>query len=96
MTLEWSDELYSTGYNEVDDENRKIFIMINELLAGISGGNLNKSMRDALHFLETSTIVQFRYEEALMKKTSCECYTQNKKQHLGIFESLSELVSEAF
>lgn len=88
MALEWSNELYSTGYDEIDNDHRKIFGMVNELLDGLRNKDLDKAMADSLAFLEIHTIEHFRYEEKLMKDTRCIVCGQNKREHLQFEKKL--------
>jgi len=82
MTLEWSDELHATGYEDIDNDHRVLVGVLNELVSDLRKGNLVKTMDRTLRFLDKYTTDHFQKEEDVMRATQCKGYSQNKKEHL--------------
>jgi len=88
MALEWSDDLYSTGYGEIDNDHRKVFGILNDLLESLRTKGFNSTMADSLTLLEKLTIEHFRKEEKLMEETQCIVCDQNRRAHLQFEKKL--------
>ena len=81
MLVEWKDELFSVGVDEIDGQHKKWIALINELGASIrtsrSSNILEKIFKDMVdycnfHFLE---------EEDLMERVGFPGYEEHKLKH---------------
>jgi len=89
VKLEWSDKLFATGYDDVDNDHRKIIDAMNDLIDGLQNDHPSASIMETMGFLEMYTIEHFRREEEVMESVHCSVHLQNKREHMDFERKLS-------
>lgn len=85
--LRWS-ESYLVGHQQVDDEHRYLFSMINEFHDAFMERHARSDLDRLLNRLVEYTERHFRHEEALMR----EAGYPDLERHMAIHESLVERI----
>ncbi len=97
MTLVWNDEKYATGFQDVDDQHRKMFGLVNELLSALGSGESRQEISERLDLLADHAVRHFACEEGHMDRLQCPVRVTNECAHecfLRDFTALRELFDE--
>ena len=88
--VEWNDT-YSVEIKEMDNHHKKLIDIINRLHEGISSGHSEETLRKTLSNLVDYTKYHFSAEEFLMNKYDYPEYSDQKKSHKKLLETLMDL-----
>ena len=81
MALEWKDE-YRTSVDEVDEQHRKLFAILNDLEKIVTQGIYGSPKVDNyLISLAKDTRIHFSFEENCMRRYNCPVALANKESH---------------
>ena len=83
--LKW-DEVYETGFVDIDDQHKQLFQVINRLGERIEAGEGEHIIGEVLDFLEEYVEMHFGYEEECMRKHKCPVTCKNKIAHAKFIE----------
>lgn len=89
--LAWSLDL-ETGDERVDSQHRRIFDLLNDLIAACADGSEAKRLRETLDFLVEYTIRHFTDEELLQLQYDFPEYKKHKRMHDELTEQVVELI----
>ena len=92
MTLEWNDR-YATGHAEMDAQHRRLFGLINDMMAA----NTIDNIKPLLMQLYRYTREHFQHEEDLIRRTGYPGLATHTKGHallLGRLNAFSEEVGQ--
>ena len=78
--LAWSEE-FELGYEKVDDQHRRMFELVRNLVKACTEGYDKKVLSETLDFLLLYTIQHFKDEEELMLLHDYPEYEQHKQMH---------------
>lgn len=87
MLLKWDEVRFTTGISEVDNQHKKLFRGINDLIEAIAkGGGSGSSMAQqsaikTLDFLGKYAIDHFKCEEGYMDRYASPLREKNKTEH---------------
>ena len=91
--IAWNDK-YKLGEAKVDEQHRKLFELLSNLVESCENKtNLNK-VHDALNFLVGYTVRHFEDEEELQLKWGFPEYEQHKQLHDDFKVTVGELVKQ--
>lgn len=76
----WSDDL-KLGNARVDEQHRRLFELLSELVASCMDGTDTEMLRDTLNFLVEYTLRHFEDEESLQIEYSYPDYFRHKQLH---------------
>ncbi len=79
--IEWSDEKYSTGIEEIDNQHKELISIVNELHQSYINNNAKDKINDIFKRLIDYTDYHFKTEEELMKEHNFYDYYNHKKSH---------------
>lgn len=93
MALKWKNE-YRTGVEQIDEQHRRFFNILNRMEQLIYQGNISgPKMDDVLTILGTDAYVHFRFEENCITQHRCEIARKNKKAHDQFLRLIQEFQS---
>ena len=95
MALVWKDERYATGIQEVDDQHREMFGMVNGLLSALESGESGREISARLDLLEEHAVRHFACEEGHMERVQCPVRVTNECAHECFLRDFAAL-REAF
>ena len=81
MALVWKDEKYATGFREVDDQHREIFVLANGLLTTLESGGPRSKISERLDALADHAVRHFACEEDHMARVQCPVRVANECAH---------------
>ncbi|WED23011.1 bacteriohemerythrin [Vibrio sp. JC009] len=87
--IPWSDD-YAIGVDEVDQQHKYLFDLINEVLQS----NEDEKLKSSLLKLYRYTREHFRAEEALMERAGYPQYEQHKEMHNLLILKLNDSSTE--
>ncbi len=87
-------EYLATGVNEIDDQHKELFRIINELLYACNQGKGKEEVNKTIQFLDYYIIQHFETEEKAMQKSGYQEYTSHRAQHAQFIKNLSDLKKE--
>ena len=90
MAIQWDEAIHGTHYESVDDQHKRLFDMIGELLS--AKDEKPQKVREMMEFLGKYVIEHFQEEEKLMEATNCPAAAENKQAHAKFIEKFKELV----
>jgi len=92
----WNDGM-SVGVRKVDDQHKRMVVMINELHMAMRGGKGRKELEHLFKELADYTVTHFRTEEELMLTYGYPVgdYEFHKQEHDKLTEQVKELRSKA-
>lgn len=90
MRLEWSQE-FSVGVEEIDDQHKELFIMINNLDLAMKQGRAKEEVVRLVGFLENYGVIHFGTEEKYMVSYNDPDYQLHKKKHEWFVKELSAI-----
>ena len=88
--LEW-DEKYSVGVVEIDDQHKRMFATINELLDSINTGTTEEHIGNVIESLIKYKIFHFATEEKYFKEFNYEGAEDHIEKHQEFTEKLSQM-----
>lgn len=78
--IDWN-SAYSIGLDEIDDQHKVLFDIINGMWASVINREKGAPLLDALDELERYTVTHFTAEEAFMRSHGYSNFEVHKKQH---------------
>jgi len=78
--LDWN-EYYSLGNEQVDNQHRELFNLVNNLIRSCDDGTDTAKLKETLLFLVNYAVLHFDDEEALQIKYNYPEYERHKKLH---------------
>ena len=90
--IAWND-IYKLGNEQVDLQHKKLFELVNDLIASCTNGSDLAKLSDTLNFLVNYTIRHFHYEEELQLRHNYPEYDSHKKLHEEFKKTVGELVA---
>lgn len=87
--LEWSNEI-SIGVPVIDEQHRRLFIMVNTLYLASTSGENGKAIEDIFEELISDTVFHFKTEEEFFEK----CGYPLRKEHVDEHDRLTEKALE--
>ncbi len=82
----WSDD-YAVGIQEVDDQHKKLFDLVNRLEPLISKGIYHgPEIESMISFLKVYTVTHFKFEEMCMKVRNCALGKKNLESHCKLLD----------
>lgn len=91
--LEWN-EKYSVGVVELDDQHKRMFATINELLESIDSGTTNEHIGSIIDSLVKYKIFHFATEEKYFKEFNYEGAEEHIVKHREFNDKLAVLVKK--
>ncbi len=91
LGIAWTPEL-ETGDERVDEQHRKIFALLNDLIKACADGSDAKRLRETLDFLVDYAIRHFTDEELLQMQYNFPEYKKHKRMHDSLTAQVVELV----
>jgi hemerythrin len=91
--FEWNDK-YSVGVNDMDNQHKKLFAIINELFDAMRDRKSNEVLGKILKDLLDYTIVHFGKEEQLMKQNNYPGLQEQLTQHKIFTDKIKELADK--
>jgi hemerythrin len=88
--LDWSPEL-SVGFEEIDNDHKKLIEMLNALSDAVSEVKGNAEIGQVLDDLLSYTMWHFRHEERLMQTNGYHEFSEHKTQHGDLAEQATGL-----
>jgi hemerythrin len=80
MEYKWDDSL-ATGQPVIDEQHKKLFDAVNDLLKTAAAGKAEAEIKKSLDFLTEYTIKHFFDEEAIQQKYQYPDYQNHAKYH---------------
>jgi hemerythrin-like metal-binding protein len=84
--IDWSDSL-SVGYEEIDDDHKRLIDIVNKLDDAIASGHGSEAIGEILEELLSYTVWHFRHEERLMQTYGDPAFYDHKKEHDNLTEA---------
>jgi hemerythrin len=94
MYLEWTEELFGTGVDEIDAQHRELFDRVNKLLKAVSEARGADEIRPLMAFLGDYVEEHFTAEEEEMARRNCPVQEANKRAHDGFRERFGGLKAQ--
>ncbi len=91
LGISWSADL-ETGDERVDEQHRRIFELLNNLIVACVDGSDAKRLRETLDFLVDYAIRHFTDEELLQMQYNFPEYKKHKQMHDSLTAQVVELV----
>lgn len=96
---EWS-EKYSVGVSSLDNQHRKLFELINQLIPlmdeDVSESQKRKVTKNILEKLSEYTIHHFEFEEALFNKFGFALSEEHQESHQKIYDNVTSMLEQFF
>ena len=89
-TIVWS-KILSVGFEEIDEDHRKLVGIFNELNEAVTTGAAADYIAATLEELINCTVWHFSHEERLMLKRHYDGIEEHKAEHRELIESAKEL-----
>lgn len=81
--LKWSDEL-SVGVPSLDDQHKKMLLLLNDLNEGLMSGKDRMGLGDMLNRLITATAMHIKYEEGLLARAGYSDEPVHRAEHVTL------------
>ena len=91
MALVWNDRSYATGIQEVDDQHREVFGLVNDLLSALESGESREKLSARLDILADHAVRHFACEEGHMDRLQCPVRVTNECAHAGFLRDFAAL-----
>ncbi len=88
--LTWDDSL-SVKMNDIDDQHKKLFALINDVHQAMGAGKGNEVMGKVMGELLKYTRDHFAYEEKMLKRIGYPKLVEHQKVHVYLTEQVAEL-----
>jgi len=92
--IAWS-KILSVGFEEIDEDHRKLIGIFNELNRAVANGDAADYLAATLEELINCTVWHFSHEERLMLKYRYVGFEEHKTEHRELIESARELQQQA-
>jgi len=92
MAVKWSPE-YAIGVEIVDNQHKKLFGAVNDLLEACNQGKGKEEAGKILDFLEDYIVEHFKTEEEIQKENDFPEYPSHKKAHEDFIKAFGEVKS---
>ncbi len=86
----WSEKL-SIGVPSVDDQHKKLVVLINQLHDGMMAGKGKEVLGGVLKGLADYTRTHFKYEEDVFAKTGYPGAAAHKREHADLLQRVIEI-----
>ena len=93
MALEWRDS-FVTGIQEIDDQHKELFQIINKLFDACSQGKGKDEVKNVIDFLSDYVVRHFATEESLQQQYNYPEYDAHKKLHEDFINEFSDIKKE--
>lgn len=93
MPIKWTEDL-ATGVNEIDDQHKELFKIINELFNACNKGKGRETIDKVILFLSDYVIHHFGTEERLMTRYNYPQSRSHKSKHQNFLKGYSDLKRE--
>lgn len=93
--IEWHDGL-NLGVDEVDQQHKKLVLMINDVLEAVKKGSNDNVIDTLLGHLREYTVYHFNSEEEYMEKLEYPEINKHKQLHMELKERVKTLQSTRF
>ncbi len=90
--MEWSDS-YSVKVSTLDNQHKKIIVLINDLHSAMRQAKGKEALADILDELTDYTVFHFSAEEKLMKEKNFPGYVNHKAEHDKLTKQVKELAA---
>lgn len=90
--LTWSED-YETGIDVIDDQHKKLFLMVNDLHVAMKEHRGREKIGEVLDFLSEYVSRHFQDEEQLMAEYKYPAYVQHKHVHEGLARKVNKLIA---
>ena len=87
--VEWKDE-FSVGVQEMDEEHKKLFRLINDLHEAVKSGKTNDGIAAAIAGLAEYTATHFAHEESLLKAKGYKGLAAQQAAHRTFVEKVKD------
>lgn len=91
--VEWKDE-YSVGIESIDNQHKKLLLLINHLQTAVTHSTGEQFEREALDELVDYTRTHFAYEESLMEENGYPDFETHKAQHEDMVNKVEKVLAE--
>ncbi|KAA3663076.1 MAG: hemerythrin [Calditrichaeota bacterium] len=89
--LQWN-TMYETGVQEVDNQHKKLFEMVNAFDQSIRDKTAEKKIDETLNFLGGYVQTHFQHEEKCMAEMKCPVSEKNAASHNAFLKTYTEFV----
>jgi len=93
MKLEW-DKSLETGNADIDNQHKRLFAAISDLLEAYRNGKELQGMEKALMFMTAYTLSHFEDEEKLQQEHYYPEYISHKRMHEQFRDVIEELIKK--
>jgi hemerythrin len=87
--IRWKEEL-SVGNDEMDNQHKELFRLINAFYNNIAGNSGKAAILQAIIDLEKYTKVHFSQEEVKMQRSLYPAFAGHQKEHLKFIETVED------
>jgi len=91
--VNWNDS-YSVSINQIDEQHKKLFTIINNLFDAMKQGKGNVVLGKVFKELEEYTRLHFATEENLMKIHNYPKFTRHKMEHERLVQQVKDLSNQ--
>lgn len=91
----WTEE-YSTGSENIDDQHKKLFDIMNDLIEAIEAKKTKEVLDGIIDELSKYTFYHFSAEEDYMKSMGYSQLDEHKSQHKELIEQLSDIFNRIY
>ncbi|MDH5600011.1 MAG: bacteriohemerythrin [Gammaproteobacteria bacterium] len=91
--VEWKEE-YSVGIESIDNQHKKLLMLINHLQTAVDHSTGEQFEREALDELVDYTRTHFAYEESLMEDNDYPEFEAHKEQHKNMVSEVERVLAE--
>ena len=89
--LQWN-AMYESGVQEVDEQHKKLFEMVNAFDKSIRDQTAEKTINETLDFLGNYVQTHFKHEEKCMAEMRCPVAEKNVHAHNAFLQTYTEFV----
>ena len=93
-TITWKDS-YSVGIAAMDEQHKKLFVLINSLNQAMSEGKGRELVGQVLNEMVDYTSKHFTAEEKLMEKYDYPGLTEQKNEHKAFIQKVDQMQQDA-
>ena len=93
MSIQWSED-YATGINEVDDQHKCLFDLLDNFEQRLRGGEDPTKMVDVLDGLAEYAAKHFTFEEGCMDRCRCTAASVNKLAHKRFIRMVDGMIQQ--
>lgn len=89
--MKWESN-YSVGIEEIDEQHKKLFGMVNDYFDAAKRQESNDALKDLFAGLSAYVLIHFRFEEKYFGRFNYENAEKHKNSHRELTEKLSDLL----